>query len=100
MREIEDRDRRKNNIISFGIKEISSEDIEARKEHDISEVEAVLSAGLGITTELDKPVRLGLRREKSKDVRPSRIKVVDDGTRSKILKTAENLAESGEEMYK
>lgn len=96
LKEMQDRSRRKQNLIIFNIPECSSEDREERKLYDISEAVDIFN-DLKIESSVSNPVRLGLRATDSKYPRPLRISVPDEETKWKIIKDAKNLATLGKE---
>lgn len=100
VKELIDREWRKNNIVVFNIKESESEETDERKLHDTEEASKLLNSELKINTAVTKPVRLGLKRDNSKFPRPLRLTVDNEETKWKILKAAKNLLDSREESYK
>lgn len=87
--EIEQRARRRDNIILFGIDEAEeTEDPEDRREHDLHAIEEVLAA-IDIEANLEKPIRLGKKGEKP---RPIRVKVPNPEQRKTILRKTIELA--------
>ena len=57
--EVEDRERRRNNIVLFGLPELESGNVEARKEHDKNSLESVLEAIDCEGVKIDSVFRLG-----------------------------------------
>ena len=100
MNEIQDRDRRKNNIIIFNVKECTGDNTDVRKEYDMAEVTELLSNEMNVMTTVTNPVRLGPKKENMQWPRPLRITVDSEATKWKILKELKNLQASGEETVK
>jgi hypothetical protein len=100
MNEIQDRDRRKNNIIIFNVGECTSDITDVRKEYDMAEVTELLANEMNVLTSVMNPVRLGPKKENMQWPRPLRITVDSESTKWKILKESKNLQASGEEKVK
>ena len=96
---MKERDRRKNNLIVFNVEESSSEDIVVRKQHDMDEMAKLLSVGLGVSSEILNPIRLGPKIPDSKWPRPLRVSVDNESTKWNILKQAKNLTRPGKETF-
>ena len=98
LKEMQDRNRRKENLVLFNVPESTSEDRDERKLYDISEVIDILK-DLKIDTTVLNPVRLGLNTVDHKYPRPLRIAVPDEDTKWKIVKEAKNLMSHGKEYH-
>ena len=61
LRELEDRERRKTNLVVFNIPEMNAGEIEDKRCHDLRELETVLLE-LNIKATLSNPVRLGPKK--------------------------------------
>ena len=70
---MKERDRRKNNLIIFNVEESSREDNDVRKQHYMDETTRLLSIGLGVSSEITNPIRLGPKLSDSKWRRPLRV---------------------------
>ncbi len=87
MKELQDREGRKPNLILFNIPESSDEDTSTRKTHDLAEVKGLCKA-LNCEDTFDKPVRLGPKSDKP---RPLRVTASNPELVVQILKSARNL---------
>ncbi len=96
MKELQDRENRKSNLIFFNIPESTEDDVNARKLHDVDEIKGLCEA-LGAEVEVDKPVRLGPKSEK---IRPLRVHVSDPSMISDVLKAARNLPTLENEVHR
>ena len=98
--EMKERDKRKNNLIIFNVEESNSEDIDVRKQHDMDEITELLSSvGLGVSSEVINPIRLGPKISDSKWPRPLRVSVDSESTKWNILKQSKNLTCQGKERF-
>ncbi len=92
--ELEERDKRKSNMMFFGVDESDSDDADTRKTHDIMKVKEVCEE-LGEDVNVEKTVRLGT---KSKDkVRPIKVTLTTPNMKKNVLLKAKNLRESKNE---
>ena len=98
--EMHDRERRKNNIIVYNIRESTSECTDERKLHDMAEVTELVSSEMNISTVLSDPVRLGPKLENMKWPRPLRVTVDSESSKWKILKESKNLTGSRKESFR
>ena len=98
VKEMQDRDRRKENLVIFNVPESSSEDREERKLYDISEVLDIFK-DQKTDTPVSNPVRLGLKPSDNKYPRPLRVTVPDEETKWRVVKEAKNLATTGKENH-
>lgn len=99
VKEVEDRERRKCNIVVFNVLESDSKENEDRKSHDIEEMKKILNE-LKIDAALLNPVRLGPKKQDQKWPRPLRLTVESEDIKWSILKESKNLKDSGEEALK
>lgn len=97
--EIQDRDRRKANLIIFNMPESEADDPEDRKLFDIAEMVDLLNE-LKVNTEVTRPVRLGPKRIGSRWPRPLRVTLNNEEDKWKVLKSSKNLMMSGKDIYK
>ena len=99
LQELEDRERRKTNLVVFNIPELAAGEVDEKRCHDIRELEMVLHE-LKVKTTLSNPVRLGPKKSDMKYPRPLRITVENEAAKWSILKEAKNLKDAGEEKMK
>ncbi len=95
--ELEEREKRKSNLMFFGVEEIESDDADTRKTHDIMRVKEV-SEELGEDVNVEKVVRLGKKSEDK--VRPIKVTLTTPEMKRKVLTKAKNLRESKNEKSK
>ncbi len=95
--ELEERDRRKSNLMFFGAEESKSDDTDTRKTHDIMKVKEICEE-LGKDVNVEKVVRLGKKSEDT--VRPIKVTLTTPEMKKKVLMKAKNLRESKNEKSK
>ena len=94
--ELREREKRKHNILLYNVPESTADDVEARKEHDLTKVDEVLDTlDLKGRVTITKPVRLAKSKipEHADKPRPLRVTLTDDSKRKEILQRAKNLDE-------
>jgi hypothetical protein len=99
LQELEDRERRKSNLVVFNIPELGTGTVDDRRQHDVEELKTILRE-LNVETVLTNPVRLGPKKEDMKYPRPLRITVEKETVKWHILKEAKNLKNAGEEKVR
>ena len=99
LQELEDRERRKCNLVVFNIPELSTGTNDDKRQHDVEELRSIMLE-LNVETALTNPVRLGPKKSDMKYPRPLRITVEKETTKWHILKEAKNLKNAGEEKVK
>ena len=99
--EMEDRNRRKPNLIIFSIGESEDPDPIKRKETDIANVSKIFEEITSTTIEITDCRRLGKRKLKNEqqNPRPMRVSVSDQHQRDNILKSAKKLRENDETKH-
>ena len=125
--EMKERDRRKNNLIIFNVEEKQQRGYCCEKtarhllfiyfifyKHiyglhtahlchkmlsNMDEITKLLSVGLGVSSEVINPIRLGPKISDSKWPRPLRVSVDSESTKWNILKQSKNLTGQGKEMF-
>ena len=86
--EIQNREKRKKNLILFNLVESSSDNPEQRKKDDESLVDQLLTGELKTVTNIDKIVRLGVRIPSPIRSRPVCVTVGSEQDKWKVLRTA------------
>lgn len=99
IKEIQERDKRKCNVVVFNVQESTDEDREVRIQYDSDKVQEIMTE-LKISTTVANPVRLGPKTTESKWPRPLRVTVENEEAKWKILKESKNLAMKGKEQFK
>ena len=99
MRELEEREKRRKNVIMYNIPESDAEEPETRVQED--KYKAIEIADI-LNTEIDpsKTVRLGVRSEENNRPRPLRLSIQDTKTRDTLLSNAKDLRKSNNETAK
>ena len=97
--ELQERERRKNNLVVFNMPEADSEDREERKLYDVESI-AELLRELNIQSEVSRPVRLGPKTADQRYPRPLRVTVEKEEIKWSVLKNAKNLTRSGKEQLR
>lgn len=96
--ELQDRDKRKNNIILFNVPESVSVDAFAREQDDLSTANSIVQDQLHVTATLSNPVRFGPRQyDTNSKPRPLWITVSSEQEKWKVLKASKNLTKPQEE---
>ena len=96
VKEVQERERRKANLVWFGITENNSEDVAVRTKADKKKVEDICSDTFGEKIETVSCKRLGRRDKDVKGARPLLITLQDDTQVRKILKEARKLRDKEE----
>lgn len=102
LREMEDRELRKNNVIFFGIQECPDIDPEVRKLEDKKRVNNTISGGLDCIAEVTQTYRLGAKTSSdSKELkpRPLLVKLQNSQQAQNIIKSARKLKEHKDEKF-
>ena len=101
--EINDRERRKLNIIIYNVEESKSDDLEERKKHDLKEAnDLVKEIGVNDRVNISRPVRL-FKSKKPEHVnkpRPLRVMVESEEQRRLILQGLKNVEEGKKSKLK
>ena len=87
--EVEDRIRRKNNVILTGVDELYSGNTKEKREHDEKKVKEILNELDLSTTKVKEVVRIG--RQQAGVNRIMRVSLVDEDSRKNVLRNAKNL---------
>jgi hypothetical protein len=97
LRELQDRDRRKGNIIVFGVGESSNEDSAVRLEHDFKAVQDLGKAVDIENIEVDRIYRLGTVNSENKFflARPMKVVLKQHSAKGQILRQSKTLRDKG-----
>lgn len=98
MRELQDRNERKNNLVIFGVPESESNNRDTCQNHDAISFQEICQAGLGIDANITQVTRLGPKNDSKP--RPLRIKLPEESLKWEILRQAKNLANSSDPLVK
>ena len=98
--EIQDRQRRKENLIVFGLPESENEDRNERNVEETEKFEALCKDNLGLKTKVKTATRLGPFAENQAWPRPIKITVQSQDCRNKILKAAIKLKDTEDDIAK
>ena len=97
LRELQDRQERRENLIIFGIPESESENRDSRKTHDEVHFQTICQDGMDIEVEILHSTRLGAKKGGGQ-ARPLRVKLRDERMKMNILRNAKNLARSDDQL--
>ena len=89
VKEVEERQNRKLNVVFFNVEESQNESHEERKNEDAEAVRGILDA-LSVQTPFSNPTRLG-KKESDTATRPLRIKVTSQQEVNSIMEASKNL---------
>ena len=92
--EIQDRERRKENLIVFGLPESEKEDRSEKNVEETEKFEALCKDNLGLKTKVKTATRLGPFAENQASPRPIKITVQSQDCRNKIPKAAIKLKDT------
>ena len=92
-------DRRKNNLIIFGVRESEKGDTEAKYEDDKMECRKIFEEIRVNDCRMEQLIRLGKKRDDGK-ARPLLVRLGSEGEKWAVLSRAKNLRNSGEPMSK
>ena len=98
MKELQERENRKNNLVVYGIPESKNTTSEGRKLHDTTCFKEICDNTLGIEVEIKSSTRLGAK--KTGTDRPLRVELVDNKSKGTVLRNANHLAASEEEFLR
>lgn len=97
-KEINERERRKKNVMMFNVKESSSDDVNTRKEHDSKSVKEICKElGVDKTTRVVKSVRIGPRPTDATKPRPLKVELNNEESKQKLVGKSKNLSQSSKE---
>ena len=92
VREIEDRERRKSNIVLFNLPESSSEDAKVRQAADHTDFKSICQSQLDVgVVEVEAAYRLGPKEKNGRGSRPLKVILKDIATKKQILTNAKKL---------
>ena len=86
--EIQNREKRKKNLIVFNLAESSSESLDDRKKDDENAIDELLTSQVGVVTSIEKVTRLGSRNSTSDKPRPVCVSVASEQDKWKKLRSA------------
>lgn len=95
MNEEKEKEKRRLNLIVHNIAESSDTDSSKRKEHDASLVDSILKQYLGISTKIEKAIRLGKHPDNSSSDKPRLLKITvsSEHDKAKILRNCTKLSQ-------
>ena len=103
VKELEDRELRKNNVVFFGVQESTETDPEVRKAEDKKKAEDIVRNGLECTAEIIQTYRLGAKKSGAssadKGPRPLLVKVLDTQQAQETLKLGRKLREHKDKKF-
>jgi hypothetical protein len=89
--ELQDRDRRRNNVIFFSVAESCGADPQVRMQDDLTTLNKIVLEQMHIAVDLSNPIRFGPRPTGDAKPRPLRISVNSEAEKWQILKATKNL---------
>lgn len=98
LKELQEREDRRNNLVVYGISESKSNTSDIRKLHDTTCFKEICDDALGIGVDIISTTRLGAKKPGSD--RPLRVELADNRSKSKVLRNAKYLAASEEEYLR
>ena len=95
IKEVQDRQDRKLNVIFFNIEESNAEDLSQAKTDDMDQARAILGA-MDVTVPMSNPQRLGKKDDADTRARPLRVKLSNEQDIKRVLRGGAKLKESDE----
>ena len=101
VKEIEERERRKNNVVLFNVPESSSQDPKLRHADDVAKFKTLCQSNLDVEpAEVDTAYRLGPKSKNGNICRPLKVQLTSNVTKKQILSNAKKLRATGDSANK